>query len=216
MSMSHTESITSRIQRHEYRNTLHTLIGLQEIARRTANVPSAPVCSSRSRSVVADVVARVRDPLVQGHLVGKLLTAAERRVDLRIRVASALPRRTSRPQELVTALGNLIDNAMDAVTEQAMPRVEVALALTGDESGDMRVTVADNGPGVPTEIRRSIFEAGFSTKTAYDGHQGLGLALVADIVRRRGGTTQVSDRPGGGAVFDVCLPEEAAAEGGRW
>ena len=73
--------------------------------------------------------------------------------------------------------------------------------------------MSDDGPGVAKRSADRIFELGVSTKTAIDEHQGrgIGLALVARIVARRGGTIAVDDQPGGGAVFGVQLPSSAFA-----
>jgi signal transduction histidine kinase len=78
----------------------------------------------------------------------------------------------------------------------------------------LRIHVLDRGPGVPVESRRRIFEPDVSTRR---GGMGLGLAIVEGIVRGHGGTVEVGDRAGGGAVFTVTLPArgEAPAQGER-
>jgi signal transduction histidine kinase len=75
---------------------------------------------------------------------------------------------------------------------------------TVDAGEYVRLTVADNGHGVPEDIRGRIFEPFFTTKE--DGHGGLGLAIVHGIVRRAGGNVTVDSTPERGATFAVYLP----------
>jgi two-component system CitB family sensor kinase len=104
------------------------------------------------------------------------------------------------PRDLVTVLGNLIDNALDVATF-----VEVELLAEGTTAV---LRVSDNGPGVPPGMRELVFTEGWSTKAppAHRG-RGLGLALVRRLAERYGGMARVTARAGGGAVFTVVLPE---------
>lgn len=201
------------VSEHERRNALHLLVGMMELARQswppaTAR-PAPPAASSTAiANVIARVIARVSEPLVRALLVGKIVTAMDRGVRLDISDGSSLPGRCARPGELVTILGNLIDNAVDALLEhpRAEPWVEVEVRGRGAVT-ELRVT--DNGPGVPPGDRQWIFASGSSTKRPTDGrHRGLGLAIVRRIVRYRGGTVSVTGIQGGGAVFTVRLPAD--------
>src|SRR5205823_545591 len=101
-----------------------------------------------------------------------------------------------------TLVGNLLDNAMEAARQVW---VEVA-----DDADGLLVRVSDSGPGVPAERIGEIFTRGHTTK---DGAgRGLGLALVDQIVRRNGGTVSVTERVGGGAVFEVRIPRARREE----
>ncbi|MFE9094097.1 sensor histidine kinase [Streptomyces sp. NPDC007264] len=188
------------VRTHQRRNALHTLLGLLELAGQDW----------------ATVTDRVRDPLVAAMLVGKSVMASERGVRLSVGESSSLRGCHDRADDLVTILGNLIDNAVDALlghrpTAPDGPWIEVDLCERGSVT-ELRVT--DNGPGVPPERRRWIFVEGASTKRhADDRRRGLGLALVADLLRERGGTVTVGEREGGGAVFTVLLP--ATVPGGE-
>lgn len=105
--------------------------------------------------------------------------------------------------DLVTVLGNLVDNAVDACPSGGT----VEVSLRPDEEGTV-ITVRDDGPGIPEADRDRIFESGWSTKGAA-GTRGIGLALVRRIARRRGGDVAVSTSAAQGARFDVRLPPPA-------
>ena len=83
------------------------------------------------------------------------------------------------------------------------------------EGGEVTVTVADTGPGLPEQCRERLFEPGFSTKSQDEG-TGLGLFISRRIVDRHGGRITAENGPEGGAVFPVILPAGAggSAEAG--
>jgi nitrogen fixation/metabolism regulation signal transduction histidine kinase len=116
-------------------------------------------------------------------------------------------------EQIHRVLVNLINNALAAQEEtHATEAVEVIGEFGARDL--LRIHVLDRGPGVPVESRRRIFEPDVSTRR---GGMGLGLAIVEGIVRGHGGTVEVGDRDGGGAVFTVALPVrgEAPAQGER-
>jgi two-component system CitB family sensor kinase len=106
--------------------------------------------------------------------------------------------------EVLTVVGNLIDNAIDAAAQASRPRW-VELTIVGVEH-DLLVRVRDSGPGVPHDMREAIFMDGVTTKSSTTGaRRGLGLALVRQVVERRGGMISIGH--GAGAVFTAVLPK---------
>jgi len=97
---------------------------------------------------------------------------------------------------------NLITNACHAFSG---PGGTVTIRTRPRDDGGIDVRVADDGPGVPAELRSSIFEPFFSTKGEGEG-TGLGLPIVKSIVARHGGAIAIENTPGGGATFVVQLP----------
>ena len=114
------------------------------------------------------------------------------------------------PQEIGRVLLNLVGNAFDAVYEHGTgsesdlpPTVSISTKRTPH---NVEIRVADNGPGIPPEIRERIFEPFFTTKPTGLG-TGLGLSLSHDIVTQgHGGSLVVESSPGHGATFIVTLP----------
>lgn len=192
-----------RLQAHETANRLHTVVSLIELGENARAVELA-TAGLRSAQVLADrMVDGVGDPALAALLLGKSAQAAQRGIDLRsgdLRVADG----QLRPLDLVTVVGNLLDNAVDAVAGAPDRWVRFDAATEG---GTLRITVTDSGPGVAAQDVELIFEPGWSSKDA-TGSRGLGLPLVRQTVRQRGGS--VRTRPGPGGWFEVELPVGAA------
>lgn len=112
--------------------------------------------------------------------------------------------------QIEQVLLNLLSNGVDA-----MPRGgTVRIALWEAEDGSARISVRDEGPGIPEEIRDNIFDPFFSTKSIGKG-TGLGLSISYGIVRDHGGDILLESKPGEGAHFVVRLPKDGgAAQGG--
>jgi two-component system NtrC family sensor kinase len=100
---------------------------------------------------------------------------------------------------------NLLINAQQALQEQPPPR-RITLRTRHDRAADqVRITIADNGPGIPAPLRARVFEPYFTTKPTGIG-TGVGLAVSLGIVEAHGGELSVECPPEGGAVFTIALP----------
>jgi sensor histidine kinase regulating citrate/malate metabolism len=132
----------------------------------------------------------------------ELVVSQDSRLDDGVLPAS-LPAR-----DLVTILGNLIDNAVDAAQGSLRARVTVTAYA---EHTELVMRVADTGAGVDPAHAELVFQRGFSTKPAGPGGRGLGLALVSQAVNRHEGTLTVAEAREGGAVFEARLPLVTAA-----
>ncbi|MEU7598710.1 sensor histidine kinase [Streptomyces sp. NPDC039022] len=208
-----------RAQDHEHANRLHTLLGLLELGLHEEAVEFVTQAVGVHRATAEQVTERVHDPLLASLLVGKATVATERGVSLSIAPGSHLPDRVVDPHSLVTVLGNLIDNALDATAGAPGACVEAEVRAEGRTA---IVRVRDNGPGVPEARRTEIFTEGWTTKEPpAHGQRGIGLPLVRRLAERYGGTARVAENPGGGAEFSVTLPDalsdalsEEAPDGG--
>jgi two-component system, CitB family, sensor kinase len=199
---------TLRAQTHEFANQLHTISGLVQLGEYDS-VRDLVGTLTRRRAEISDAVTqRISDPAVAALLIAKTSLAAESGVSLEIARDSHLG--TLDPAlatDVITLLGNLIDNAVDVSVGADPATVTVAIK---DHDG-LVISVADTGPGVPEHLREAIFARGVTSKPDVPGGRGIGLALVRLVSAQHGGTVQVSDGPSGGALFVVRLPVGAAA-----
>jgi sensor histidine kinase regulating citrate/malate metabolism len=186
-----------RAQAHEFSNRMHVISGLIEMGRTEDAMEFIDQAGHGGSLARASVAPGIAAPDVIALLLTKTTTSAERGVRLDIDPASEVGEDES--ADLVTVLGNLVDNAVDACA----PGGTVQVSLHHDEDGTV-VTVQDDGPGIPEENRDRIFESGWSTK-GDSGTRGIGLALVQRVARRRVGGVAVSASELGGARFDVRL-----------
>ncbi|URM92643.1 sensor histidine kinase [Streptomyces sp. MRC013] len=202
---------------HEHANRLHTLLGLLELGLYEEAAEFVGEAVGAHRVVAEQIAERVGDPLLSALLVGKATVAAERGVALRLGPRTCLTGTVLAPHDLVTVVGNLIDNALDSVTGRDGPEAErLVEAELWAEGTTAVVRVRDTGPGVPEEQREAVFTEGWSTKPPLpDGRRGrgIGLALVRRHAERYGGSVTVAAGEGGGAEFTVVLPEALAAGG---
>lgn len=200
-----------RSQAHEAANRLHTVVSLIELGRAEEAVDFATAELELAQALTDQVVAAVSEPVLAALLLGKTAQANERGVELVVSEDSGLddgllPESLSESlsaRDLVTILGNLIDNAVDAA--QGSLRARVTVTAYTDRAG-LVLRVADTGAGVDPAHAEAVFQRGFSTKPAGPGGRGLGLALVRQAVNRHEGSLTVAEAVGGGAVFEVRLP----------
>ncbi|PRY18267.1 two-component system CitB family sensor kinase [Kineococcus rhizosphaerae] len=190
-----------RAQRHEFANRLHLVSGLLETGR-------ASEAGNYVRTLLAtgplgwrvEGLDAVADPYLQAFVAAKAAHARERQVVLALGEVSVAGR-VADPVDVTTVLGNLVDNAVAAAVGSAGARVEVDLV---QEGSDLVLAVSDSGDGVPEGLRDSVFEVGVTTGD--EGH-GIGLGLVRQVARSRGGDAWLAPAvPGQGAVFVVRLP----------
>jgi sensor histidine kinase regulating citrate/malate metabolism len=198
---------TLRAQAHEFSNRLHTISGLIELGEYDEVTRYVQHVKASDAQLTDAVTSRVADPAVAALLVAKGNLAAEQGIELRITPTTRMKRATeSLSSDVATVLGNLVDNALDALAP-GPGWVEVEVRHDG---GDVVVTVRDSGPGVSPEVAADVFRRGFSTKVAaFDGQRGIGLALVRLLCVRRGGDVRLAND--GGAVFIARLPAVAEA-----
>ncbi|OON75130.1 ATP-binding protein [Streptomyces tsukubensis] len=202
-----------RAKDHEHANRMHTVLGLLELEMYDEAARYIDQVAGADRITSEQITRRIHDPLLAALLVGKATVAAERGVALEVSEDSRLPDRLADPHGLVTVVGNLVDNALDATAGTARARVEVDVRVRGR---GVRVRVADSGPGVPAPLRAAVFTAGWSTKPPpAHGERGIGLSLVRRLAERQGGHVEVGESAEGGAEFTVTLPEAFDESGAR-
>lgn len=193
---------TLRAQTHEFANQLHTISGLVQLGEYDA-VRELVGTLTRRRAEISDAVTQhISDPAVAALLIAKTSLAAESGVSLMLDPCSHLtPLDPAMATDVITLLGNLIDNAVDVSVGAADATVTIGI----DDRDGLAISVLDTGPGVPEHLREAIFARGITSKPDVPGGRGIGLALVRLVTAQHGGTIEVSDGPGGGARFLVRL-----------
>jgi two-component system NtrC family sensor kinase len=208
---------------HELNNPLQGVLGHLELMRAAGPLPSGLARDLRLVYREADRAARIVNNLLVFAGSGRL---RRRRISINRVVSRVLGLRARAPQAprvervevldvatpmvsgdpllLEQALLNLVINAEQAVGDGG--RVE--LRTEPDAEGGARLTVTDNGPGLPESVRVRLFEPFFTTR-AGQGGTGLGLAITFGVVQAHGGRIEAHSPPGGGAVFAIRLPGAA-------
>jgi len=193
-----------RVQSHEYSNKLHTVAGLIQIE---AYQEALELILSETRiyqEMISFVNANVPDPIVSALIIGKHSRARELKIDFTIAENSRmtdLPDHIDR-EKIVTILGNILDNAFDAVIDSPVKQV----LLTMKDSGkSLLFQVEDSGKGLEPEIIENIFEKGVSTK---GDNRGIGLYLANNALMEMRGSISMAKSRLGGVSFRVSIPKE--------
>jgi two-component system, CitB family, sensor kinase len=193
---------TLRAQEHEYANRLHAVGVLIDMGDLDEAREYLAELSAGAIGRAEDLRSRISPPTVAALLTAKIAVAAEQSVDLVITPDSRMDQPRSRAADIMSILGNLIDNALEALAGRPDPRV-VTVAIS--DANGVHIRVTDTGPGIAADDPSVVFQDGWSTKAQRDGlRRGLGLALVHRIVRRSGGTIEVHGDHG--TRFEVYLP----------
>src|SRR5438309_8870307 len=198
-----------RAQAHEFANRLHTIAGLMQVGRAEEAMNLIAQTSGVHQELTEALLERVGDPVLGALLLAKAAIASERGIELRVSDDTVMTRSSIDSEDLITLLGNLIDNGLDAASASIGERW-VSVSVT-EQDEQLVIRVLDSGPGIPEGVDGQIFQEGFSTKSAPGRkRRGFGLALVRQVARRHGGdVTVVND---GGAKFTVRLPLRVAAK----
>jgi two-component system CitB family sensor kinase/CitB family two-component system sensor histidine kinase MalK len=198
-----------RAATHEFKNKLHVLLGLAQMGDLDALRLYLRDLADHQLAPATALVEGIGEPVLAGFLLGKQSEARERGIQFQVVVEHPVP--AAAPEQihgLVTVLGNLLENAFEAVAEQDERRV--CLTLDYDEAL-LSLHVQDSGAGIEAAVRERLFERGVSTKGE---RRGIGLAAVQEQVDAWGGTLAVYSEAGRGSLFEIELPYRSANEGG--
>ncbi|MHA7879012.1 MAG: ATP-binding protein [Saccharospirillum sp.] len=204
---------TLRSQTHEYSNKLHTIAGLIQIGASDEALALIGNEVTDHQALIGLLMNSVPDPILAGCIVGKYNRAREMGLSLMVdpdsRMAD-LPSDMPKDQ-LVSVLGNLLENALEATLRHAGTRGVVELSMM-DLGLDLIFEVTDQGPGIDERDQERIFERGYTSNA---GNRGIGLYLIKRFVDQWGGSITVENRPTGGSRFTVYINKIAASVGVR-
>jgi two-component system CitB family sensor kinase len=204
---STTEALRS--QAHEFANRMHTVAGLIELEEYEEALRFATSTTAAHEALARSIADRIEEPALAALLLAKSAEVSERGAELIISDDSQVRREdVGDPEDLLLVVGNLVDNALDALGGDA-GWIRVSVRVTGD---GLLVEVTDSGPGIAPELADEVFQHGFTTKVAQSGGvRGLGLALTRQACVRRGGWVRVRNEDGAGAIFTALLPRQKVA-----
>jgi two-component system, CitB family, sensor kinase len=196
-----------RAQAHEYSNKLHTILGLIQLESYQEAIELISKESNITQNMIHFIMEEISDPVVAGLLLGKISLANELKVDFNIDYNSSfadVPKEINR-EDLITIIGNLLNNAFDAVLETNKSEKLVSLFLT-DLGEDLVIEIEDNANGIPEELIDEIFEYGMTTKEK-SKNSGIGLHLVQRLLHKLNGQITFHSNEHGGTTFIVAIPK---------
>jgi two-component system CitB family sensor kinase len=195
-----------RSQAHEYSNKLHTIAGLIQLGAYEEALNIIGNETAVHQALIGQLMDTIEDPLIAGCLLGKYSRAREMGMlltldkDSQIGMISAdLPK-----EQLVSCLGNLIDNALEATLNHTGNGGIISVSMT-DIGDDIIFDVEDQGGGIEENDLEHVFEKGYSSKS--DDNHGIGLYLVKQFVNQWGGSVTIDSNVGHGSRFTLYLPK---------
>jgi len=194
-----------RSHTHEFMNKLHVIVGMVRMGYYERLTSYVNQIANQYQVEVGYVVKEIQDPVLAGFLLGKCSLAREQGAEIILSAERFVPE-PAKPEivhEIITILGNLINNALEAVEHSAVKRINVDISYASD---CLAITVCDTGGGIPEKVQKNIFAQGYSTK---GNNRGLGLYLIEGSLLRLGGTISVVSAVGHGATFRVIMPYES-------
>jgi len=208
-----------RIMRHEQLNWTATLVGLLQMKRYDDAIRYIQAQSDGAQRVLDFVSARFTSPALCGLLLGKYVSAREKGVELLFDPACQLSKMplAINETELMSVIGNLLDNAVDATLKAPAP-APVELYIS-DRNQELLIEIADRGCGVDDAMKPHLFRQGFTSKPdAGDeitgSEHGIGLFLVAGYVDKAGGSIEIVDNAPQGTIFTVFIPFQPSVRQG--
>ncbi|MGB8477034.1 MAG: ATP-binding protein [Candidatus Acidiferrum sp.] len=211
---------------HELSNPLTSILGYsqrllvrKDLAGRTEEARQIYQEAERASTILRQLLLGAREnrperkPVALNQVVQRAMelqrfSSAAEKIRIELDLDPVLPFVGGDPDQLQQVLLNLIGNARQALVHEGRAGT---IRLRTARSGERRVLlqVIDDGPGIPQSILARIFDPFFTTKPAGVG-TGLGLSIVLSVVREHGGQVNVTNSPGGGAIFSIELPAAVA------
>ena len=193
-----------RANNHDFTNKLHVILGLIQMEMYSEATSYIQNITMVQRETISKVMNCVNEPAVAALLIGKIARASELNVRFILREGCYYsPADIHLPSELlVTVIGNLIDNAFEAMNSMSYDGQKELLFGMFSKPGALLITTDDTGTGIAEEHIEHIFENGFSTKGA---GRGTGLYQVKTITENAGGSINVESQEGVGTSFTVSF-----------
>ncbi|MCR8983125.1 DcuS/MalK family sensor histidine kinase [Brevibacillus laterosporus] len=191
-----------RAKSHEFKNKLHVIQGMIHMGYYDQLNEYIKQISIQHQKEIGFIVRRIKSSVFAGFLLGKISDAREDDVELILNEESYLAETEDSEliHSLITIVGNLINNAMEASIHAEVKKVELKIEQTEEQ---ILIELTDSGQGIPPTFRREIFVKGFSTKGE---NRGLGLYFVTQHVDKWKGEIAIHSVEGKGTSFVIALP----------
>ncbi|WP_077329013.1 DcuS/MalK family sensor histidine kinase [Virgibacillus siamensis] len=202
LTEARTYADTLRAQTHEFMNRLHVMSAMVHTESYSELEKFIDQISNHYHKEIGEISRLVKDPVLAGYIHNKLSQFRENGVDVEINGDRQLPQlgNTHQIHAIITLIGNLMDNANDAVAHNNERHVFITINYINKQ---FHFTIQDNGPGLTQVEKESIFEQGLSTKGK---NRGYGLYLAKKALDELGGTFEINTQKGEGTVFDIIIP----------
>jgi len=194
-----------RVHKHEYLNKLHAISGTLQLGDWESAMRLIHTESDSQQDLIEKVHSSIKQREIAGLLLGKMSRSKELGISLSLNESSFLRSESVVDSgSLIVCLGNLIENATEAVLESESQHKRVDVLITHD-ARELVIEVTDTGNGIPEEIIAQVFEKSFSTKPG--GKRGYGLFLVKSVVDTYKGHIDLESTEGKGSRFRLVFPE---------
>lgn len=195
-----------RANTHEFMNKLHVILGLIKIGDIEEAKNYILNVTDNQQQILSLVVNKIKDPTIAGLMLGKYSRAKELGINIKIdeRTELQLKHKNINSNVLVTIIGNLIENALEATSKcnNKEKKVNVKIVETDNK---IEIKIEDSGVGIEKSNLKNIFKKGFTTKNK---SKGVGLALIKENVEILKGKIHVHSKVNKGSVFTIILPKE--------
>lgn len=193
-----------RANTHEFSNKLHVILGLLHLKEIDEAKKYIKSVSDNQEENLSLVTSRIKEPTIAGLLLGKISRAKELNIDLEINEDSYYVNDTDINKHVfVTILGNLLENAFEAVSKTANDEKFVYFKIIENEE-IIEIDIEDNGVGIEKDKIDEIFKRGYTTK---QNSKGVGLDLVRRVVKSLDGKIRVDSDEGIGTYFNIIIPK---------
>jgi two-component system sensor histidine kinase DctS len=194
-----------RAQNHEHMNKLHTIAGLIQLGNLDDALQYVFQITEQQTEMTRFLTHHIHDDNLTGLLLSKVSIGRELGIELMFDQNMRLERfpHDMDHHDFVLIIGNLIENAFAALKHSEEEKKQVFLSIEQDNKS-CSIVVEDNGSGIPKDLQHHIYERGFTTKGA--GGSGIGLYLIAQIVKKSKGDISFISTPNEGTSFFLSFP----------
>jgi len=191
-----------RAQNHEFMNKLHTISGLVQLEEYDEAVKYINIVATSKKNITTIISDKIKDVSIAALILSKYSKCEEARINLIIDENSEINKLPEymNSDELVSIVGNLIENSIDAVKNDGTGEIYVKIY---EEDNTLKIITKDNGLGIPENIRDSIYKIGITSK---DGGRGFGMFIIKRILDEAKGTIEFNVN--GGTEWNISIPME--------